>query len=89
MGNLYAGRLVASAHHPRLVADRRRRWRSSRGAAGAVLVAGSAGAGRARLVDAERPDLDPVRYVALRVLDDAAYGAGVWQGAITHRSIAA
>ena len=27
-----------------------------------------------------RPTLDPVRYLALRVLDDAAYGFGVWQG---------
>ena len=25
--------------------------------------------------------LDPVRYLGLRLLDDAAYGAGVWVGA--------
>lgn len=27
-----------------------------------------------------RATIDPVRYLALRVLDDAAYGFGVWQG---------
>jgi hypothetical protein len=31
-----------------------------------------------------RAALDPVRYLALRVLDDAAYGFGVWQG-VQHR----
>ena len=32
--------------------------------------------------------LDPVRYLGLRLLDDAAYGAGVWVGAVArpHRS---
>ena len=28
----------------------------------------------------QRPPLDPARFVALRLLDDAAYGFGVWQG---------
>jgi mycofactocin system glycosyltransferase len=32
-----------------------------------------------------RPALDPFRYTALRVLDDAAYGAGVWRGALAAR----
>ncbi len=36
-----------------------------------------------------RPDLDPVRFVALAVADDAAYGAGVWRGALAARSMAA
>jgi mycofactocin system glycosyltransferase len=31
-----------------------------------------------------RPPLDPARYVAARLLDDVAYGAGVWQGCIEH-----
>jgi len=31
--------------------------------------------------------LDPVRAVGLRVLDDAAYGAGVWAGCWRHRTI--
>ena len=29
--------------------------------------------------------LDPVRYLGLRLLDDAAYGAGVWVGAVRAR----
>jgi mycofactocin glycosyltransferase len=29
----------------------------------------------------DRPKLDPAQYVALRVLDDGAYGFGLWQGA--------
>jgi hypothetical protein len=36
----------------------------------------------------ERPDLDPLTYVALRRLDDLAYGAGVWLGALRHRTTA-
>lgn len=86
-GNLFAGRLMASAIT--------RTWwpialclalvsrRARRAVALAVLVPAA--------LDwrAERPALDPVRYVALRMLDDAAYGAGVWQGAIQHRSLAA
>jgi hypothetical protein len=32
--------------------------------------------------------LDPVRYLALRVVDDAAYGAGVWAGAWRARDAA-
>jgi len=30
----------------------------------------------------QRPDLDPVSFVACRVADDVAYGAGVWVGAL-------
>jgi mycofactocin system glycosyltransferase len=36
-----------------------------------------------------RPQLDPVRFVFARRLDDMAYGAGVWWGAIKGRSAAA
>jgi mycofactocin glycosyltransferase len=36
---------------------------------------------------AKRPRLDPARYVLLRLLDDAAYGAGVWRGAVTERTV--
>jgi len=35
-----------------------------------------------------RPGLDPVRYVALRRADDLAYGAGLWRGALRHRTTA-
>jgi mycofactocin glycosyltransferase len=34
-----------------------------------------------------RPPLDPVRYVAARLLDDAAYSIGVWQGCARHRTV--
>jgi mycofactocin system glycosyltransferase len=36
-----------------------------------------------------RGPLDPVRYVALRLADDVAYGTGVWIGAIERRSLGA
>jgi mycofactocin system glycosyltransferase len=35
-----------------------------------------------------RPQLDPARYVVLRRLDDLAYGAGLWAGAVQHRCLA-
>jgi hypothetical protein len=34
-----------------------------------------------------RPPLDPARYVAARLLDDAAYSLGVWRGCLKHRTI--
>jgi hypothetical protein len=34
-----------------------------------------------------RPPLDPARYVAARLLDDAAYSLGVWQGCLNRRTI--
>ena len=34
-----------------------------------------------------RPPLDPARYVAARLLDDAAYSLGVWQGCLRRRAI--
>jgi hypothetical protein len=36
---------------------------------------------------ARRPPLDPVRYVAARLLDDAAYSLGVWQGCLARRTV--
>jgi mycofactocin system glycosyltransferase len=36
-----------------------------------------------------RPPLDPVRWTAVRLADDVAYGAGVWCGCIRERSLAA
>jgi mycofactocin glycosyltransferase len=35
-----------------------------------------------------RPPLDPARYVAARLLDDAAYSLGVWQGCLRRRTFA-
>jgi mycofactocin system glycosyltransferase len=34
-----------------------------------------------------RPPLDPVRYAALHVADDLAYGSGVWLGALKARTL--
>ena len=34
-----------------------------------------------------RPPLDPVRYAAARLLDDAAYSLGVWEGCARHRTV--
>jgi mycofactocin glycosyltransferase len=34
-----------------------------------------------------RPPLDPVRYVAARLLDDIGYSLGVWQGCAERRTI--
>jgi len=83
-GHLFAGRLLASAITRvwwplvlplSLVSKRVRRVLL----AAAVLPA---------LVDwvRTRPAIDPVRYLVLRLLDDAAYGIGVWRGAIEHRT---
>jgi mycofactocin system glycosyltransferase len=36
---------------------------------------------------ADRDGLDPARFVALHVADDAAYGAGVWAGSLRARTI--
>lgn len=33
----------------------------------------------------KKPSLDPVRYVAMRAVDDASYGAGVWAGVLKSR----
>ena len=35
-----------------------------------------------------RPDLDPLRWVAASLADDAAYGAGVWAGCLRGRTVA-
>jgi hypothetical protein len=35
-----------------------------------------------------RPPLDPARYAAARLLDDAAYSLGVWHGCLKRRAIA-
>jgi len=37
----------------------------------------------------KRPRLDPVRFTILRIIDDAAYGAGVWKTAIRERDAGA
>ena len=37
----------------------------------------------------EQPNLDPVRYSALHVADDLAYGSGVWAGSVKARTFGA
>jgi len=85
-GHWRAGRLVADA----VV----RTWLP-------LAVAAASGNRRARLVllacvgvagladwRERRPALDPVRYVGLRLLEDAAYCTGVWLGCARHRTLA-
>jgi mycofactocin system glycosyltransferase len=87
LGHLYGGERVADAV--------RRTWwplalstalvlrRSRRAVLAAVTVP--------LLLDwwRERPPLDPARWVAVRLADDMAYGAGVWAGCLRERSVAA
>ncbi|WOC13022.1 mycofactocin biosynthesis glycosyltransferase MftF [Gordonia sp. MP11Mi] len=44
---------------------------------------------RFQLVDPEAPVMGPLHYVAYRRLDDLAYGAGLWQGALKRRDVGA
>ena len=37
----------------------------------------------------ERPPVGCIQYIALRLLDDVAYGAGVWAGSVRDRSVMA
>ncbi|MFZ9563903.1 MAG: mycofactocin system glycosyltransferase, partial [Ilumatobacteraceae bacterium] len=82
-GNLHAGRLIASALTRAwwpitlcacLVSRRARRM---------ALIAAVVPNVATWLT--ARPDVDVLRYVALRVADDVAYGTGVWKGALARR----
>jgi mycofactocin system glycosyltransferase len=87
LGNLHAGRTIASAitrvWWPIAVVlalfSKRMRW---------VLIS-------AAVVPSmyewwkSRPQLDPIRFTALRVLDDAAYGVGVWKGVVREQNFEA
>lgn len=85
LGHLHAGRILASALT--------RAWWPL--ALGAALVSRRA---RRAVVAAvvvptaidylgRRPRLDPVRYLALGLVDDAAYGWGLWQGCWREREV--
>jgi mycofactocin system glycosyltransferase len=63
-------------------AGRGRRW-ARRAAAVSLLLGPPLTAWYAR-----RRSLDPVRYVLGQLADDAAYGAGVWAGALRARTLA-
>jgi mycofactocin system glycosyltransferase len=86
-GHLYAGLAVADAVRRAwwplavlaMVASRRAR----RGVMAAAIIPA--------LVEwrRDRPPIDPVRWTVLRLLDDVAYGAGVWAGSFRERTLAA
>jgi mycofactocin system glycosyltransferase len=85
LGNLYAGRPVANAMiRPWWPATLAAALVSRRVRRTAILAATLPA-----LFDwrRERPPLDPVRYVGMRLLDDLAYGLGVWRGAAGHRTL--
>jgi len=52
-----------------------------------VVLAVTLGVGVARGWRTRPPELDPARYLALRLADDLAYGAGVWWGALQARTL--
>lgn len=73
----------------------RREWWPLTAAAAVVSRRARRGAAVAVLLPAlwewasRRPALDPIRWVAAGVADDAAYGAGVWAGCMAERSLTA
>jgi mycofactocin system glycosyltransferase len=84
-GNLWAGRYLADAL--------RRPWwpvtlalgmrcRRCRPALVAATILPAAIEWRER-----RPPIDPIRFAILRLVDDLAYGAGVWAGCVHARSV--
>ena len=84
LGNLHAGRTIASAitrvWWPISVVlalfSKRMRW---------VFIASAVLPSMYEWWK-NRPKLDPIRFTALRVLDDAAYGVGVWKGAVQEQN---
>ncbi|MCE2763950.1 MAG: mycofactocin biosynthesis glycosyltransferase MftF [Ilumatobacteraceae bacterium] len=82
-GNLHAGRLIASAltrtWWPLTMVACLFSRRARRVAMVAAVVPNVA------TWLSTRPDVDPMRYVMMRVADDVAYGTGVWKGAIEER----
>jgi hypothetical protein len=87
LGHLHAGRTLAEA-------ATRSWWPVS-----LLAALGSRRARRALLVAAVVPgflewwkvrrSIDPARFLLLRLLDDGAYGLGLWKGAVARRSPAA
>lgn len=86
-GHLHAGRAVADAL--------RRPWWPLAALVGALVPRSRPPLVAAAVVPPllewcqARPALDPARWVALRLADDVAYGAGVWAGCWRARSAAA
>ena len=87
LGHLYGGRLIADAVRRAwwpLALGLATRSRPARRALAASVVVPTLLEWR-RI----RPPLDPVRWSALRLLDDVAYGTGVWAGCRRERSFRA
>jgi mycofactocin system glycosyltransferase len=86
-GHLHAGTAVADAV--------RRAWWPIALGAGAVSRRARLGVAAAAIVPpllewrSRRPALDPIRWTALRLVDDVAYCAGVWAGCVRERSFEA
>ncbi len=85
LGNLFAGRLLATAitraWWPIAVVLALVSRRARRILLAAALIP--------PLVDwvRDRPPLDPMRATAARIADDVAYGTGVWQGVLSERIV--
>lgn len=87
LGHLWAGRSMADAlRRPWWPLSLLLAWRCPRTRPALV-----AAAGLPAVLDwrKDRPALGPLRFVVLRLLDDLAYGAGVWAGCTRTRSIRA
>ena len=86
LGNLFAGRILASgvtrAWWPLSLVAALVSRRARRVVALCFVVPALADWAK------DRPSIDPARALVLRVLDDLAYGAGVWSGAWRHRTTA-
>jgi hypothetical protein len=84
LGNLFAGRILASAitraWWPVAVALAVVSRRARRLVLAAALLP--------PLIDwvRERPPLDPLRATVVRLADDVAYGTGLWEGVVRERN---
>jgi mycofactocin system glycosyltransferase len=74
------GRAATQLAAPALLAMAARPGRSRRAAAALLLGPPLAAWWR------QRPPVDPLRWAAASIADDAAYGAGVWWGCVTGRT---
>ena len=84
LGNLHAARVLASAITRTWLPIALALAIFSRRARRVVLIAALAPA----MYEwwSQRPAIDPLRYLALRLIDDVSYGLGVWEGAVAARS---
>lgn len=85
LGHLYAGRLLATTllrvWWPVALAAALVSRRARRALVAIAVISAALDIGR------DQSDLDPVRCAALHLLDDVAYGAGVWAGSWRERRV--